>query len=131
MTVSELMPDPRHHTLSLVTYRRSGEEVRTPIWFVVEEDGFWVSTFRDSWKAKRLRNNPQVRYAPCDSSGKKILGDWAAGSAQLLDDPQRLQWLTGQLRHKYTWRYFLIVQIIYPLLGRRGEKVMIHVVPTI
>ena len=123
------MPDPRHKTLSLATYRRNGQEVRTPVWYIVTEDGFWVMTFSASWKARRLRKNQQVRYASCDPSGKKILGDWAAGTAQLVDDPKRLEWMTGELKRKYSWQYFLIVQIIYPLLGRRGEKVAIHVLP--
>jgi PPOX class probable F420-dependent enzyme len=123
------MPDPELHTLSLVTFRRSGEEVRTPIWYIVSEGKFWVITFLENWKSKRIRNNPRVRFAPCDPSGKHILGEWAEGSAQLIEDAQRLEWLIGELKRKYTWRYFLIIRIIYPLVGRRGTRVAIEVTP--
>ena len=123
------LPDLEHHTISLATFRRSGEEVRTPVWPIVIDGSFWVITFRDSWKARRLRKNPNVRFAPCNSSGKKILGEWTAGTAELTEAPERLEWLVQELKRKYGWRYFLIVQVIYPLLGRRGASVAIEITP--
>lgn len=123
------LPDPEQHTLSLATFRRSGEEVRTPVWHIVSGGSFWVLSFRDSWKARRLRNNPKLRFAPCDSSGKKILGNWAEGRAELSEATERLKWLVDELKRKYGWRYVLIVQVIYPLLRRRGAKVALEVIP--
>ena len=123
------LPEPEHHTISLATFRRGGEQVRTPVWHIVSGGSFWVITFRDSWKARRLRNNPNLRFAPCDSSGKKILGEWTAGTAELIEAPERLEWLVRELKRKYSWRYLLIVQVIYPLAGRRGARVAIEITP--
>lgn len=123
------LPDPEQPTISLATFRKSGEEVRTPVWPIVIDGSFWVISFRDSWKARRLRNNPKLRFAPCDSSGRKILGDWAEGRAELSEAPERLEWLVGELKRKYGWRYVLIVQVLYPLLRRRGAQVAIEVTP--
>lgn len=44
-------------------------------------------------------------------------------------NPQFLEWLVYELKRKYTWRYLLIVQVIYPLAGRRGARVAIKVTP--
>ena len=123
------LPDPEQHTISLATFRKSGEEMRTPVWPIVSGGSFWVISFRDGWKARRLRNNPNLRFAPCNSSGKKILGDWAEGKAELSEAPERLEWLVRELKRKYGWRYFLIVQVFYPLFGRRGATVAIEVTP--
>lgn len=123
------LPDPKHGTLSLATFRRDGTEVRTPVWFIVADGRIWVHTLATTWKVRRLRHNPRVRFAPCNSSGKRIMGDWTEGEAAFVDDPERSAWLVAQEKAKYSWQYLLIVQIIYPLLGRWGEGVVIAITP--
>ena len=58
--------------LNLVTYRRSGTAVPTPMWFVEEGGVLYVRTPAKSGKVKRLRNNPRVRVVPSDGRG----GPW-------------------------------------------------------
>ena len=72
-----------HKYLSLATFRKNGTPVRTPVWFGEEGDKLYVMTRSDMGKCKRIRNNPQVRVAPCTMSGK-ITGADFAGSARLL-----------------------------------------------
>jgi len=56
--------------LNLETFRRSGEGVRTPLWFAAVPDGtLYVYTPAKSGKVKRIRHSPQVRIAPCDKFG--------------------------------------------------------------
>ena len=71
--------------LSLTTFRKSGEPVATPVWVAREGEHLYVTTRADSWKVKRLRNNPEVLLAPCDVRGK-ITGRQVGGSGELLDD---------------------------------------------
>lgn len=59
----------RHKYISLETYRRSGEGVRTPVWFVESGNRLYVSTPASTGKIKRLRNNPKVKVAICDIRG--------------------------------------------------------------
>jgi len=54
----------------LLTFRRTGDAVSTPVWFAEKDDKLYVKTRRDSGKCKRIRNNPRVRIAPCTISGK-------------------------------------------------------------
>ena len=58
--------------INLITYRRSGETVATPVWFVHENDRLYVGTGRNAGKIKRIRNNPQVLIEPCDARGTPL-----------------------------------------------------------
>jgi uncharacterized protein len=65
--------------LSLETFRKTGVGVRTPVWFAQDParqpTTFYVYTLPDSGKAKRIRNNPKVRIAPCNMRGD-LRGAW-------------------------------------------------------
>ena len=67
--------------LNLETFRKSGVGVKTPVWFVQEGEVLYVRTIADSYKVKRIRNNPQVNIAPCKMDGK-LLGDWLQADAR-------------------------------------------------
>ena len=69
--------------VSLETSRRSGATVRTPVWFVELRDELCIRTDPRSGKAKRMRNNPSVRVAPCTVRGEPT-GDWFEGRARFL-----------------------------------------------
>ena len=64
-------------------FARTATAVRTPVWFGEKDDKLYVMTRSDSGKYKRIRNNPQVRVAPCTVRGK-ITGPEFAAIAQLL-----------------------------------------------
>jgi hypothetical protein len=70
--------------ISLETYRRNGEAVRTPVWFVEEGGLLYFHSPAKSWKVKRLQWNPVVRLAPCARFGR-IEGDWLKGKATRID----------------------------------------------
>jgi PPOX class probable F420-dependent enzyme len=74
--------------LNIETFRKSGQGVRTPVWFAGEpEDGppekLYVYSTADSGKAKRIRNNGRVRVAPCDVRGK-LVGEWIDARAEIV-----------------------------------------------
>ena len=56
--------------ISLTTFRKNGVGVSTPVWFGEDGDKLYVMTRSDMGKAKRIRNNPRVRVAPCTIRGK-------------------------------------------------------------
>lgn len=69
--------------LSLESFRKNGAGVRTPVWFAVADDGkLYAYTRDDSWKVKRIRNNPHVRVAACDARGN-VKGDWLDANARV------------------------------------------------
>lgn len=94
--------------VSLESYRRDGTPVRVPVWCARDGDRIVIWTGRDSYKAKRLRRNPKCALARCNGSGKKILGPFHPGRAELDESPQRIQEVIGLLQRKYTWKMTLI-----------------------
>jgi len=64
--------------ISLTTFRKTGAAVATPVWFGEENNKLYVMTRSDMGKTKRIRNNPQVRVAPCTIRGKVTGPDFAA-----------------------------------------------------
>ena len=56
--------------LNLETFRKSGESMKTPVWFVQDGEILYVSTMANSGKVKRIRNNGQVNMAACKMNGK-------------------------------------------------------------
>ena len=69
--------------ISVATFRKNGTAVHTPVWFGEENDKLYVMSRSDSGKYKRIRNNPQVRVAPCTMRGK-ITGSEFPAVARIL-----------------------------------------------
>lgn len=70
--------------LSMESYRKTGEAIRTPLWFAQDGETLYFYTVAHSFKVKRLKNNPHVRIAACDMRGN-VTGEWVDASARLLD----------------------------------------------
>jgi PPOX class probable F420-dependent enzyme len=89
------VPDPRlaefdgQKYMSLETFKKNGQGVKTPIWFVLHKNAFYVYTEADSWKVKRIRNNPRVRVSVCNMRGD-IKGPWLDATASLVEGDERL-----------------------------------------
>jgi PPOX class probable F420-dependent enzyme len=72
-----------HKYCLVVTYRRDGTPVPTPVWFAPARGRLVFESDSDSAKVKRLRRNPHVRVAPCNSRGRP-LGSPVTGVARIL-----------------------------------------------
>lgn len=69
--------------ISLTTFRKTGVGVATPVWFGEQDGKLYVMTRSDMGKTKRIRNNPQVKVAPCTIRGK-VTGPEFAATARIL-----------------------------------------------
>lgn len=92
--------------VALITYRRDGTPVATPLWFVPGDDHLRVITERDSWKVKRIHNNPTVSVAACDMRGRPRSAP-VAGTARILDDSA-----LPEVRRAIARRYRLVAEAI-------------------
>ncbi len=83
----------------LVSFKRSGEAVPTPVWFGVRDDRLFLRTALRTGKLKRIRNNPRVTVAACDFRGNPT-GEPIEARARIGD---RADWqrVTDGLRRKY------------------------------
>jgi uncharacterized protein len=68
----------------LLTYRRDGTPVPTPVWAAEADGVFYVRSERASGKVKRLRRDPRMLIAPCTVRGRP-LGKPLEASARLLE----------------------------------------------
>lgn len=72
--------------LDLVTFRRDGRGVHTPVWAGTDGRQIFVSTWAYSGKVKRARNFPGVALIPCDGPGNILPGaDYVMGQCEILD----------------------------------------------
>ena len=73
----------RGRYLSITSYKRDGQGVVTPVWFVQRDGMLLVETDAASGKVKRIRRNPQVRVAACTASGR-LRGEQVPAVAEIL-----------------------------------------------
>ena len=80
--------DPEQ-TVSLTTFRRSGEGVATPLWFVRDGDRLYMRTIARSGKVKRLAHDVRVTLAPCTWEGA-VTGSEVDGVGRVMaaDEPE-------------------------------------------
>jgi PPOX class probable F420-dependent enzyme len=90
--------------IDLVTYRKSGAPVHTPVWFAEQDGKLYVMTRNDSGKAKRIRNNPRIEIAPSTIRGNRT-GPGLAATVQVAADPEMARRL---IRKKYLLARFPI-----------------------
>lgn len=89
-----------HKYCLLVTYKRSGEPVPTPVWFGLEGGKLYVRSVADAGKVRRIRNDPRSRVAPCSARGKP-LGSPAEGRTRVLDQQSDNELAEAALRAHY------------------------------
>jgi len=113
----------REKYLNLETFRKSGQGVPTPVWFVRDGAALYVNTERTSGKVKRIRNNPRVRIAPCDVRGS-LRGDWVEATAAVVEDSS-----VGQRVSKLADRKYGITKKLFDLLGRvnQGSRIVVRI----
>lgn len=123
------MPDPKlarfgdQSYISLQTFKKNGQGVKTPVWFVLYNDALYAYTKADSWKVKRIRNNPRVQVAVCNLRGD-IKGPWLDATASIVEGEERLA--ADKLLDR---KYFL--KVIFNFLSRinRHTRAMIKITP--
>jgi len=100
-----------HRYLSLETFRKNGQGVRTPVWFAAEPAAgvpqtLYVYSTADSGKAKRLRNNSRVRVAPCDARGN-LRGDWLEARAAIVTGDEASRGMRLLNQKYFPWKQLL------------------------
>lgn len=111
--------------VSLATFRRSGEAVRTPVWAAPSAGGLYVFSAGNAGKVKRLRNSSQAALAICDVRGK-VLGDWHPANARLLTEAVEIEQALAALRKKYGVQMWL-ADVGSKLTGKFDKRAYIRI----
>lgn len=108
--------------VNLVTYRRDGRPVNTPVLFVETTDGLLVRSSHDAGKLKRLRHNSRVEVARSDSRGN-LKGPVLVGRGRVRD-PEAVEPTLRSLHAKYpiAGRLFSLTRML-----KRRRNVIIEV----
>ena len=111
--------------LNLETFRKSGEGVKTPVWFA--EDGgrlrLWTETA--SGKVKRIRRDGKVRIVPSDYAGTPA-GTWLDARAVIADSPEEMARTTQLFKAKYGL-VFTLLAFMGKLVKRQVTTIQIHI----
>lgn len=108
---SRLAELSKHKYINLETYRKNGQPVSTPVWFMIDNNLLYVVTSSDTGKAKRLRNNSAVRIMPSGFRGEPK-GNWISGKARFAEGTEAERAI--QLRKK---RYGLQAKLVGMIRG--------------
>src|SRR5437879_8053940 len=118
--------------LNLETFKKSGDGVKTPVWFAAEPSArldsndakLYVYTIGVSGKLKRIRNNARVNIAPCDMRGR-LKGDWVPARAEIVSGAEAEHGMK-LLNKKYApWKQLLDFFASF----RRRERIVFAIRP--
>ncbi len=118
-----------HKYLSLETFKKSGESVKTPVWFAADpasdlgsnEARLFIYTIGNTGKVKRIRNNPRVRIAPCKIKGEP-LGEFVEAIATIITGEEATRAMKLLNKKYFPWKQLLA---FFALFSRRERVVMV------
>lgn len=111
--------------VSLVTYTKDGTPKPLPVWIVdLGDNTVAFTTWGESWKAKRVRNNPKVTLQPCDQRGNITEGsDIVEGTARMAGGAEYAK-VASLVKDKYGFWVTAIKMMnkVRSALGKGGQS---------
>lgn len=117
-----LAPFERQGAILLTTYKRDGTAVGTPVNIAVDGDHAYIRTYSDAWKAKRMRNFPEVEICTSTWRGRPT-GPTVKARVRLLD-PQTREYRRAE--RSLTRKYPLIHGLLVPMAHRLKKQRTLH-----
>jgi len=119
-TRSKLTTPGEGHTTIVTSFRRNGMGVSSPVGTVASQGKLYFMTAADTWKVKRLANNPRVTVAPGTFKGG-ALGPAIEGTARRLSGKE-FKRARGLLRVGVVGHFWgIIFDLRYP-----GDKTAVY-----
>jgi PPOX class probable F420-dependent enzyme len=111
--------------ISILSFKRDGGGVETPVWAAPLDGKLVVFTNRDSFKVKRIGRNPKVRVARCDARGK-LLGPWLDGTCSISADPAQHTRIMDALNRKYGFQ-IKVLNFFSHLVGKDRQRAYLEI----
>lgn len=113
-----------HKQATIVTYRRNGEPVPTPVWFGLAGNRVYFRSVASGAKLRRIEHTPRVRVAPCTRNGRPR-GPALAGRARLLTEPDDIARAEATIRSRYGLGRRLYMRMVASRVEGRYVEVML------
>ena len=104
--------------INLETYRKDQTPVKTPVWFIINNDRINITTKETTGKVKRLRNNQTARIAICSIKGD-IKSNWVDVDVQKIIQESDVEKIV-KLRKK---KYGFSARLISMFTSQKGKTV--------
>ena len=78
-----------HQYCLVVSRRKDGTSVPTPVWFGSDGEGLYFRSRAGSAKVRRIRRNPKILVVPCDEKGAP-LGEAVDAVAERLGESEKV-----------------------------------------
>ena len=111
--------------VNLATYRKTGVEVRTPVWIAENEGTLYVFSESRAGKVKRIRANGRARIAACDVRGN-LKSEWIDASARIVTDSREIAGMYDAFARKYGWQ-MRTLNLLARLSGRYNRRAIIAI----
>ncbi|MCP5025119.1 MAG: PPOX class F420-dependent oxidoreductase [Actinomycetia bacterium] len=111
--------------MAFTTFKGDGTAKPGPVWPVDAGEGrVGFITSSDSWKIKRLANNPRVELQPSDARGRVKDGTSPRSGAAAVVTGAEFEAIHAEVRQKYGFRLTLIngLHAIQRLVRRGGHE---------
>lgn len=119
--------DPnREKYISLATFRRSGKEVRTPVWVAEHGGTLYVFSENTAGKVKRIRANGRAKFAACNFNGQVIKSGWVDSTARVVEDQIEIDAMYRAFTRKYGL-IMIVTNLFSRLSGRFGRRAIIAI----
>ena len=104
--------------INLETYKKDGTPIRTPVWFVVDNDLIYIITRDSTGKVKRLKNNQDVQIVSCSFKGEPK-NEWVKGKTEMITGEEADKAI--KLRKK---KYGMSARLIGLFTSQKGNLVV-------
>ena len=104
--------------INLETYKKDGTSIRTPVWFVIDNDLIYIITRDSTGKVKRLKNNQDVRIVSCSFKGEPK-NEWKKGKAEMITGEEADEII--KLRKK---KYGMLARLTGIFTSKKGNIVV-------
>lgn len=113
-----------HRHILLVTWKKNGDAVPSPVWFAREGEKLFVWTEINAYKAKRLRREPRALVAPCGPTGVPM-GDPISARGRVLETDNERRVAASAIRRDWN-----LAQRVFERISRQMTDVLfIELVP--
>ena len=109
----------------ITTYDEDGRPGTVPVWFDYYDGRFYISTYPDSLKVRKIGGNPEVRLTFVSRNGPGV-----TGSARVVSENELIRKIAPVHNEKYTGGPWESADHLAQMWSERVERCLLEIVPS-